>query len=81
LLFNEHVSSDGLLPALPDLDKLGGQALDKVLKPTGHIHAAFPDVLNCSVEGPSIPIVKFADREHPLEADVPKKESHKSIVT
>ena len=50
-----------------DLGKLGAQAFNKRLQPTGHIHVVFPDTLNCLVECGTISVIIFTDGKQPFE--------------
>ena len=67
MLFYQHVPSDGLLATGSDFGKLGGQALNEVFDPAGHVHVAFAYALDCPVECGPVPVVIFTEREQPLE--------------
>jgi hypothetical protein len=66
VFFNGHIPSDGLLTAFPHLGMLGGESLDEVFDPAGHIHVALADTLSGPVESVPVPVVISADREPPL---------------
>lgn len=56
-----------LFSTLSHLGTLGAEAFNKILQPAGHVHAVFTDALDGPVEGRTVPVLEFTDREQPLE--------------
>jgi hypothetical protein len=67
VLLDQDIALYGQLPTLFDFGQLGGQALDKILQPSGHVQIAFANALNRPIERTSIPVVILADCKQTLE--------------
>ena len=56
VFLDENIPADGSLPTVFDLGKLCAQTFNKILQPTGHIHAYFTHALDRPVECGAIPL-------------------------